>query len=332
MVRSSISDSPATTAEHVQFAAFAVIVAAAIPLLLRRIFITPIRRRFPATPNTGRFATGSRAAVHEAHLADGSPMGDVLTGGSAPVIGLILCLLYTLRFNFHSTVRVEGPLCNPGDQPTPQFMPSISASIGDHAPQRYIWRIAICFMIVNRITDGAIQRSFFARVAAANVRDGASDPKTSTYFGFLNGFVYWTHTLEQFALVLLSYVSSSDWRALHEMGFIGFGIFNVLHMCSTMLLLRAAYGDRLLSSPRAALGWKLRKRWMAFNFGLLALAACLFVRHVTYCEPYVYSFFGVCEWLFVATNILFLNTWYIDAAHARIVVVDDVDVSQQHLS
>ena len=130
-------DESVIQAQALQFALLATAVAALVPVALKRIFLTPVRRNWGGKrqPQTKPKARSRGRVLLDAPLADGMPLCDVLSGGSFPIIGLVVCLLYTLRFHFASTVHVEGPLCNTGGVDTPQFMPSISAAIGDHAPQ-----------------------------------------------------------------------------------------------------------------------------------------------------------------------------------------------------
>eukprot|EP00937_MAST-01D_sp_MAST-1D-sp2_P002384 g2384.t1 len=328
-------DMRATDAEYWQFGLFVALPAAvAVYAIIHMAFVRSLRRRFPAKERMAQ--RPSPGSLLDVAYTDGLLGNDVITGTVAPVAGMVVCLLFTLRFNFYSTVRVEGRYCNPGGVQTPQFMPSISASIGDHAPQRYIWRICICFMIVNRLRDGRVQHGMFRNAFARRAGAEPLAPQPLR-FRLLNGAVHALHTLENLCLVLLSYVSSSDYFPAHMVGFVGFAVANVLHMGATMALMRSAYGDDALSASARdglaavpALCWRWRLRCMVANYALIAAAAYLYVRHEARCEPYVYSLFGVCEWSFVVTNILFLMAIYAEAPHYRLLAVDDAAANAAH--
>ena len=128
---------------------------------------------------------------------------------------------------------------------------------------------------------------------------------------------------------------------LHECGFVGFCIASVLHMGSSLLLFRCCYASELRGvtgtaaacasggaggcSSRAArlrYAYSWRKGCAAVNAMLLLLAALLFWRHDLYCEPYVYSAFALCEWLFVASNVAFMSAVFIDGLHWHNAIFD----------
>ena len=77
-----------------------------------------------------------------------------VVGAAAPLIGLFLCLAISLRYNFKSVTDVHSASCKIRSTKPINFLPSISASIGDHTPQRYIWRICITFMMQQRFLNG----------------------------------------------------------------------------------------------------------------------------------------------------------------------------------
>ena len=246
-------------------------VVALIAKLLHRSCILRVRARFPLLAADSHAAFPASAASLAAHISS-APLAECysLLGAIAPTAGLTVCLLLTLRYNYAATIAVRGAPC-PAGVAVPQFMPSISATIGDNAPQRYIWRAAVCAMLGARLHDGALQAGFFRQAAlsygalpllqqqeaggaaAAGGGDGpgtggfaaaaAKPPSAQRWFGRANAFVLGAHTLQQLSLVLLSCVSSSDDLPLHEVGFVAFIVTDVLHMAATMVLFRWCYGS-----------------------------------------------------------------------------------------
>lgn len=54
---------------------------------------------------------------------------------------------------------------------------------------------------------------------------------------------------------------------------------------------------------------------------------CLFYWwHNTYCDPYIYSFFGICEYLLVLFNIAFHGTAYYDFYFSDIIVTKSIPI------
>jgi hypothetical protein len=128
--------------------AFIAMVLGALVLLvwLARRVHPHFRRRFPKD-----------ARSHES-VAFSLPFGDTIAITAIAAIGaMFLCLVLSLRYNFHSVTATAGGACtarNKMGSPAINFWPSISAAIGDHTPQVYIWRIGITFMMQHRFLAG----------------------------------------------------------------------------------------------------------------------------------------------------------------------------------
>jgi hypothetical protein len=137
--------------------------------------------------------------------------------GCSPLFATTACYLISFFKNFETTTRTH---CTP--QGVPNVIMSISAAIGDHAPQYFIWRISIALMIMQRLTDGIAYDMFFrlkankqvllhtkgARPLHAVARK-ALDIAPDRFQALLN--VHWyAHMGEQVGLLLLSMVSSTE--------------------------------------------------------------------------------------------------------------------------
>lgn len=59
-----------------------------------------------------------------------------------------------------------------------------------------------------------------------------------------------------------------------------------------------------------SLKWK--KRFLVTNISCILVATYCFLRHNSYCEPYVYSGFAAAEYTVVLTNMAFHMTAYLD--------------------
>ena len=333
----------------IAFVACLLLACACTVACLHRCCIVRLRRRFPLQPHV--------PAPPQQHAPPSAPqprpqplqlLGVSLTechslmGAAWPVVGMLVTLAATCRYSYHASIRVYGPRCNPVSRRadgtlsygyTPQLIPSISSATG-HAPASFAWRFCIAMMLFCRAQDGLLQYCSFGRAASASAKSGSS-------IGHLNAFVLIVHTTEQACLALLTFVGSNEVHWLHECGFVGFCIASVLHMGSSLLLFRCCYASELRGvtgtaaacasggaggcSSRAArlrYAYSWRKGCAAVNAMLLLLAALLFWRHDLYCEPYVYSAFALCEWLFVASNVAFMSAVFIDGLHWHNAIFD----------
>jgi len=75
------------------------------------------------------------------------------------------------------------------------------------------------------------------------------------------------------------------------------------------------YNGRSVSSERSRGAWAWRKGCFCVNYVSVCGMVCFYLRHQRYCEPYVFSWFAVCEWVFVGSNMAFLSAIFLDGAH-----------------
>ncbi|CAF0863097.1 unnamed protein product [Didymodactylos carnosus] len=121
-----------------------------------------------------------------------------------PGFALFACIGLSLLKDFDKTTKTHCNVYN--------FLPSISASIGDCSPQRYIWRFCFALDSVPRYIIGFLQMNklLSRRVQFQEIYE------LTQYF---NGFM---HFLELTFLLLLTYVSSNEIKWIHENSFIAF--------------------------------------------------------------------------------------------------------------
>eukprot|EP00112_Aurelia_sp_Birch-Aquarium-sp1_P003953 Seg145.3 transcript_id=Seg145.3/GoldUCD/mRNA.D3Y31 product="Post-GPI attachment to proteins factor 2" protein_id=Seg145.3/GoldUCD/D3Y31 len=178
----------------------------------------------------------------------------------------------------------------------PNYLPSLSAAIGDLTPQRYIWRMGIALHSSGRFLVAFIYLYFYKQLSY-----GKKDwiYKMAKLNLVLN-------VLENFSLLTLSYVSSKENFDIHEAAFICFIIFSMAYMVVTCFLFKTLAEFEKNDKLRSSYKWKLRT--MIFYMVMFALSVYFYFRHNAYCEPGVYSLFALCEYLVVMANIFFHGT------------------------
>ena len=133
----------------------------------------------------------------------------------------------------------------------------------------------------------------------------------------LVSFNFGLNIVENLSLLGLSFVPSSDVFELHEAFFITFMATSMISMVLTMFYLYPHCGFQARSGDeRRAIGYK--KRLVKTSLGAAVLALYFYWRHNEYCEPYVYSFFGLFEYVIVLCNIGYHGMVSLDFADSSV--------------
>ncbi|KAI4463833.1 fgf receptor activating protein 1 [Holotrichia oblita] len=205
-----------------------------------------------------------------------------------PLFAFIFCIIYSIIFNFESVNRTHCKVYN--------FLPSISAAIGAYSPQKEVWSLAIFLHAVPRFCIAIIYYQYNTTVLYP-----------CAYFLTLIAFLL--NCVENFALIILSFWTSTSNYPVHRRAFITFIISSEIYMLLVVFLY--SYARRHLNElDKVSL--QLKKKLVFINITSILIATYCFVRHNNSCEDYVYSLFALCEYIVVLTNMAFHMTAALD--------------------
>ncbi|XP_052242625.1 post-GPI attachment to proteins factor 2-like [Dreissena polymorpha] len=73
--------------------------------------------------------------------------------------------------------------------------------------------------------------------------------------------------------------------------------------------------------------WLKRRMYIGlFNMSIFLTALYFFFRHNSYCEPYVYSWFALCEYLTIFSNIAFHSICNVDFSRYSFTFMHNEDI------
>ncbi|CAG9819889.1 unnamed protein product [Phaedon cochleariae] len=209
-----------------------------------------------------------------------------------PLFAFIFCVTYSVLFNFESATYTHCDVYN--------MLPSISAAIGNFSPQKQIWQVAIAIHAIPR---------FYVAFEYWNYHYSVLRSQDL----WIARLAFPLNILENVALIVLSFFTSSKSYAVHEKAFITFIVGSEIYMILTCIL-----QSRFKKQSRISLKWK--KRFLFINVVCIITAVYFFMRHNSFCEPYVYTLFALSEYIVVLSNMAFHLTAYFDFQNKDLVI------------
>lgn len=243
-----------------------------------------------------------------------------------PVIAFILCVALSLIQHYGASTAT---LCR-----VENFLPSFSSAVGNFQPQRSIWRFAIAVNMFPRMVVALFYLRMNLKLAEFRrlVDDSSSSAShsdrrnffTCSDLNYSNGFhcmpfmAFCFNLLELIGLFVLSFVTSEQNFPVHCFAFCGFVVCSCLYMLLTLCM--HSKGQKFLSREDLT-SYTLKKRLCIFYFCALISAAYFYVRHNSYCERYIYSYFALSEYVAIFVNIAYHGTAAIDFRRKKILLL-----------
>ncbi|EDW65028.1 post-GPI attachment to proteins factor 2 [Drosophila virilis] len=208
---------------------------------------------------------------------------------SLPLGAFSFCVIWSL---FNDFVRSTFTHCDVAN-----YLPSVSAAIGNYEPQKTVWRLAVILHLPLRLTVAYMYLEYYREHIKRNRR----------MFGILACTL---NVIENVALFCLSLWTSADNYEIHRNSFVVFIASSECYMLISYLLNRSARKSVLLPHEEKSLRHK--RNLFLVNVLAFGLAGYCFMRHNARCEAGVYTFFALFEYIVVLTNMGFHMTAYWD--------------------
>lgn len=217
---------------------------------------------------------------------------------SLPLIALCSCVFLALYHDFEKATETH---CG-----VPNILPSISVAIGDFYWGRLIWKTLIFAHLPPRLLAAFAYVQLF------------KTPLESFVQSIFRYLALVLNLSELFCLGVLSAVTSKDNHYRHVLAFSTFQIAGMIHGLLHIVMYRVTeISDYSIYTKKS---YRLKKTCYKCSALLLIICMLLYHRHNSRCEPYVFSFFALSEYLVVVSNISFHATFRFDFNSLRIFI------------
>jgi len=203
-------------------------------------------------------------------------------GWIGPVIGILSAILVSIVFHYEDVTKTHCQVPNP--------LPSISAAMGNNIPERWFVRFGILLMAPQRILDCFVIYFFFKKRL----------PEVKI-FHVMNIMQMLCNIAENVSLWVVAFISSTEYFPFHEKGFILWTFFQMTKSWITLWLYPKAHPH---TPAFQLMGFKSRLGCIALNLVAMFCAGIVYYLH-SFCYPYMYALYALCEYTIVFSNILF---------------------------
>lgn len=223
-----------------------------------------------------------------------------------PLVSFIFCVIWSLVFDFE---RATFTHCR-----VPNYLPSISAAIGTFTPQKYIWQFCVAIHSVPRFL---VVTMYYSHLSDIIYND--------SIWQWIVSVAFVLQVTEVLSLLGLTFVSSAENFYIHELCFMAFMSSALCNMFLLYLVMK--YGCKYKPTALERLSVKCKFMCGILNITSFFLALYFYFRHNLYCEPVIYTFFALFEYVVVVTNMGYHMTAYWDFSDHIVTVTSCCSVS-----
>lgn len=199
---------------------------------------------------------------------------------ACPLVGLITCVLLAATIHHDESTRTHCGVAN--------FWPSVSASVKNE-PEQFIWRLAVSLHNVVTMSDSLLM-----------YHNLCHHIQSTTFHLVMARLCALFKSCSSVGLFVLTFVGSTENFELHKAGFVMWILTGALSMVIFDWLWISGK-SRVVRRQSFATQWLFGFTTSYFVF--LFLAGWAYYWHNTYCTPYVYSLFGMCEFLVIVSYV-----------------------------
>ena len=215
----------------------------------------------------------------------------LVTAVCLPLFGFLFCVGWSLLYHFSAATSTHCRVAN--------YLPSLSAAIGNFAVQRFVWKTAIALHAAPRFVIGYLYYGYWRSVLT---------PVHLARLLLLTSQVLYVS--ENLGLLGLSFVTSAEDFPFHKAAFILFLVSAGFYMLLTCWLSRLPRARPPTRRDHIS-GWWKRVLFATYCV-CLALSMYFYARHNAGCEAGIYTLFALNEYVVVLSNIAFHGTAYWD--------------------